>query len=180
MRPNVPVRPVILTWLATVLRLLLAGVWLFAGSAKIDDLAGSVRAVRAYRLLPEAVAPVVGAALPFVEVVLGVLLLIGLGTRAAAAVSALLLLAFVVGIAAAAARGLRIECGCFGGGGQLGATQDPAYGLDLARDGALLILAVLLARWPRSRLSLDAALFPPLPTDALLTDALLTDALEDQ
>ena len=47
----------------------------------------------------------------------GVCLVLGLLTRAAAVLSALLFVAFIVGIASAWARGLQIECGCFGGGG---------------------------------------------------------------
>lgn len=145
----------VLPWLTTAGRLLLGAVWLVAGTSKITDLDASVRAVRAYRLLPETAAQVVGAGLPLVELLLGVLLVAGAGVRAAAAVSAVLMLAFVIGIAAAWARGLRIDCGCFGSGGELAAGQDPTYGVELARDTALLVLALLLARWPAGRFALD-------------------------
>ncbi|GAA0931425.1 MauE/DoxX family redox-associated membrane protein [Pseudonocardia zijingensis] len=145
----------LLPWLGTAGRLLLGGVWLAAGASKITDLDASVRAVRAYRLLPETAAQVVGAGLPLVELLLGVLLVAGAGVRAAAVVSAVLMLGFVVGIASAWARGLRIDCGCFGSGGELAAGQDPTYGIELARDAALLVLALLLARWPTGRFSLD-------------------------
>ncbi|HLU55283.1 MAG TPA: MauE/DoxX family redox-associated membrane protein [Pseudonocardia sp.] len=158
MPPTTPPAPVPATalqpWLSTAGRLLLGAVWLAAGAAKITDLDASVRAVRAYRLLPETAAQVVGAGLPAVELVLGVLLVTGAGVRAAAAVSAVLMLGFVVGIAAAWARGLRIDCGCFGSGGELAAGEDPAYALDLARDAALLVVALLLVRWPAGRFAL--------------------------
>jgi uncharacterized membrane protein YphA (DoxX/SURF4 family) len=144
-----------LPWLVTAGRLVLGGVWLAAGALKITDLDASVRAVRAYRLLPEIAAQVVGAGLPVVEILLGLLLVVGACVRAAAAVSALLMLAFVVGIAAAWARGLRIDCGCFGSGGELAAGQAPTYGWELARDAALTVLAVLLVRWPVGRFSID-------------------------
>jgi uncharacterized membrane protein YphA (DoxX/SURF4 family) len=145
-------------WLATLGRLVLAGVWIAAGLAKITDLDASVRAVRAYRLLPEIAAQVVGAGLPVVELLLGVLLLVGAGVRAGASVSAVLLLGFLVGIASAWARGLRIDCGCFGSGGELAAGESPSYGWDLARDGALFVLAVALARWPAGYLAIDGLL----------------------
>jgi uncharacterized membrane protein YphA (DoxX/SURF4 family) len=155
MPPTTTSPPVsVLPWLSTAGRLLLGAVWLVAGASKITDLDASVRAVRAYRLLPETAAQVVGAGLPVVELLLGVLLVVGAGVRAGAAVSAALMLAFVVGIASAWARGLRIDCGCFGSGGELAAGQDPAYGLELARDAALLLIAVLLVRWPAGRLAL--------------------------
>ena len=100
-----------------VARLVTGGVWIVAGALKLPDPAASVRAVRAYDLLPEAIVPTVGHLLPVLEVVIGVCLVLGLLTRAAALISALLFLAFIVGIASAWARGLQIECGCFGGGG---------------------------------------------------------------
>ena len=156
--PAPPRSAAVLPWLGTAARVLLGVVWLVAGAAKATDLDASVRAVRAYRLLPETAAQVVGAGLPFVELLLGVLLVAGAGVRAAAAISAVLMLAFVVGIAAAWARGLRIDCGCFGSGGELAAGQDPTYGLELARDAALTVLAALLARWPTGRLAIDGLL----------------------
>ena len=61
--------------------------------------------------------PTVGHLLPVLEVVVGLCLVLGLLTRGAAVVSALLFVAFIVGIASAWARGLQIDCGCFGGGG---------------------------------------------------------------
>ncbi|MDN5750752.1 MAG: DoxX family protein, partial [Pseudonocardia sp.] len=66
--------------------------------------------------------------------------------------------AFVVGIASAWARGLRIDCGCFGTGGELGAGEDPAYGWDLLRDAGLLALSAALAGWPHGRFGIDGAL----------------------
>lgn len=141
-------------------RLLLAGVWLYAGATKVGDLAASTRAVKAYQILPNPVAEAVGAALPFVEIALGLLLLVGLATRLAGAVSALLMGAFVAGIGAAWARGLEIDCGCFGGGGQLAEGESPSYWLDLGRDLALLAAAAVLVTWPRSRWSLDGWLAP--------------------
>ncbi|MFC4945953.1 MauE/DoxX family redox-associated membrane protein [Pseudonocardia sp. GCM10023141] len=145
-------------WLTTIGRLVLGGVWIVAGASKITDLAASVRATRAYDLLPELAAQVVGAALPAVEILLGILLVIGAGVRAVAVVSAVLMAGFVVGIASAWARGLQIDCGCFGSGGQLAAGASPTYGWELIRDGALLLLAILLALWPVGRWSVDAFL----------------------
>ena len=92
------------------------------------------------------------------EILLGVLLVAGAGVRAAAVVSAVLMAAFIVGIASAWGRGLRIDCGCFGSGGNLAAGEDPTYGWELARDGGLFLLAVLLARWPTGHWTLDGLL----------------------
>ncbi|GAA1514889.1 DoxX family membrane protein [Sphaerisporangium rubeum] len=145
-------------WVTTAARLVVAGVLIVAGWLKIGTPALSVQAVKAYELLPEQVATAVGYGLPIVEIVVGVLLVIGLLTRAAGAVSALLMLAFVVGIASAWARGLRIDCGCFGGGGQLGAGQEPGYLWELLRDAGLFLLGGWVMWFGPGRLSLDSAL----------------------
>jgi uncharacterized membrane protein YphA (DoxX/SURF4 family) len=141
-------------WAATALRLVLAVVLGVAGALKLPDPAESVRAVRAYQLLPEAVVPTIGYGLPLLELAVAALLLVGLLTRWAAVIAALLMLAFCIGIASAWARGLTIECGCFGGGGQV-AANDTHYLPDLLRDGLLLLAAALLVARPTSRFALD-------------------------
>lgn len=155
--PDTP-RAQVLPWSSTLARLVLGGVWIAAGLAKITDLEASVRAVRAYALLPEGVVQIVGPGLSPAEIVLGVLLVVGAGVRVGAVISTVLMAAFVVGIASAWARGLRIDCGCFGSGGQLAPGADPTYGWELARDGGLLVLALFLLRWPAGRWMLDSVL----------------------
>lgn len=147
------------TWLSTAGRLVLAAVWLAAGISKITDLNESVRAVRAYRILPEFAAQLAGAGLPAVELLLGVLLLVGAGVRACAVVSAALMVVYMIAIASVWARGLSIDCGCFGGGGDLAAGVHPTYGWGLTRDAALLVLALLIARWPAGRFAVDGMLW---------------------
>lgn len=58
-------------WVGPVLRVLVAGVFLYTGWAKIQDIDDTIRSVRNYQLLPEAVVPTVGSALPVVELILG-------------------------------------------------------------------------------------------------------------
>lgn len=143
-----------------VARVVVGGVWVVAGALKLSDPAANVRSVRAYQLLPEAVVPTVGHALPALEIVVGGALLLGLLTRVTATVSALMLAAFVIGIASAWARGLSIECGCFGGGGSPAANAAAKYPWDIARDVGLLLLSVWLVWRPRSAWSLDRRLLP--------------------
>ncbi|WP_106130323.1 MauE/DoxX family redox-associated membrane protein [Pseudosporangium ferrugineum] len=145
-------------WVSTVARLGLAAVWLVAGGLKVGDLAASGRAVNAYQLFPYEVAKVIGAAQPFLEIALGLLLLAGFAVRLTAGISAALLVVFIAGIVSAWARGLQIDCGCFSTGGELGAGADPAYGWDLARDAGFLLLAGVLLWRPRTRYSIDGIL----------------------
>lgn len=149
-------------WVGLAARLVVGTVWIWAGAAKVLDPAQSVAAVRAYQLLPGTLAEPVGQLLPVLEVLVGALLVLGLLTRAAAVVSSLLFVAFIIGIASVWARGLSIDCGCFGGGG-----YDPdaasKYPWEIARDAILLLLSLFLVWLPSSRLSLDSLLFRRTP-----------------
>ncbi|MFJ2861771.1 MauE/DoxX family redox-associated membrane protein [Kitasatospora sp. NPDC087314] len=141
-------------WLGTAVRLGLAVVWGWAGLAKIADPAEAAQAVRAYEILPEGLVKPIGYALPFLELALALLLVIGLGVRLVAGVSALLLLTFIAGIASAWARGITIDCGCFGGGGHVDASQTE-YLQEILRDTGFLLLAGWLLWRPRTRFSVD-------------------------
>ncbi|BEL09642.1 DoxX family membrane protein [Actinoplanes sichuanensis] len=145
-------------WIGTAARVVLGVVWLIAGALKVGDLAASARAVHAYQVMSYDTAKVVGAIQPFLEIALGLLLLIGLSTRLTAAISAVLMVVFIAGIASAWARGLRIDCGCFSDGGALGQGESTAYGIDILRDLAFLALSGFLVWRPRTRFSLDGVL----------------------
>lgn len=143
--------------IGTLARLGLAGVLLVSGGLKAADPLQTTVAVDAYEILPPAGVEIVAALLPWVEIALGVLLVVGLGTRLVAVLSGLLLLAFVAGVAQAWARGLSIDCGCFGGGGQV-APGETAYVTELLRDTGFLALAAWLAVRPRTLFALDKRL----------------------
>ena len=147
-------------WIGVLARLVVGGVWLAAGLLKLPDPTENVRAVRAYQLLPESLVPVVGHALPILEILVGVCLLAGVLVRANAVLSIVLLLAFIIGISSAWARGLSIDCGCFGGGGGPAENAQAKYPWELARDFGLLLLSGWLAYRPRTRWALDNQLFP--------------------
>lgn len=149
-------RSTVRRYVALIVRIGLAAVWMWAGLAKVVDPASSVRAVRAYRLFPEWGVHLVAYGLPYLEITLAVLLLVGLGTRLGAIVSAVLLALFVAGVASAGARGLKIDCGCFGGGGTVDGGQTH-YTTEILRDVGLLLVSAALAVWPSSRYSVDEA-----------------------
>lgn len=131
----------------------LAAVWLISGGIKLVDPTQTVVAVRAYQLLPEALVRPVAAVLPMVEIALGLLLLIGLAVRATALVSAALLVVLIAVIVSVWARGLSIDCGCFGGGGAAD-VDGGDYAREIARDVGFLALAVWLIVFPRTPLAL--------------------------
>ena len=147
-------------WAGILARLVVGGVWVVAGWLKLGDPTESVRAVRAYQLLPEGLVPLVGHTLPVLEIVVGLCLLVGLFVRWTAVVSGLMLLAFVIGISSAWARGLSIECGCFGGGGGPAAGASDKYPWEIARDVGLLLLSALLVWRPRTGYAVDDVVTP--------------------
>jgi uncharacterized membrane protein YphA (DoxX/SURF4 family) len=154
-------------WLGTAARLVTGGVWIWAGLLKLPHPQDSVQAVRAYQLLPGDTAVPVGHLLPVLEVVGGALLVVGLLTRGAAVASALLFVAFIIGIASVWARDISIDCGCFGGGGYDPDAQSK-YPWEIARDAALLAASAFLVRPGRTRLALDNLLFPKHTDPALV------------
>lgn len=145
-----------LPWLGALARVVLAAVFLWSGLAKASDLALSRLTVRSYQLLPDGLVDLIGDVLPYLELGLALLLLLGVGARIAASLTALLLLAFVIGVSSLWIRGIEAACGCFGTS-LLSDGTSTSYPLILARDGGLLVLAVFVAWLPITRWSIDAA-----------------------
>ena len=141
-------------WIGLAARLVLGGVLLVAGYLKVGTPSKSQMAVRAYEMLPISVANFLGLTLPIVEIALGLLLILGALTRLSAIFGGLIMFAFIIAISQAWARGLTIDCGCFGGGGTV-AKEDTRYLPEILRDLGLVILALYLIRYPVTKFSLD-------------------------
>jgi uncharacterized membrane protein YphA (DoxX/SURF4 family) len=142
-------------------RLLLGGVLLVAGGLKVTKPTDSANAVAAYKLLPTNVAHLFGYALPWLEVALAVLLIVGILIRPAALIGGFIMVVFTAAIASAWARGLLIDCGCFGGGGELdpslAARVHRTYFIEIMRDLGLALTAVYLYFFPYGKLSIEKA-----------------------
>jgi len=142
------------SWFGLLSRLILGGVLFAAGWLKIFTPAKSQMSVRAYEVLPISLANFLGIALPWLEVGFGILLILGIGVRLSAIVGGGLMIVFIAAISQAWARGLSIDCGCFGGGG----TVDPGetkYLSEILRDIGLALLALYLIRYPLTRFALE-------------------------
>lgn len=146
-------------WVSVAARLILGAVLLIAGAIKAASFEESVFATRSYRILPFDLTALVGYALPVIEIIAGLLLILGLFTRVAAIVGGLLMLAFIGAIASVWARGLSIDCGCFGGGGARGTFDLWLYFWEIVRDTGLLLCAAWLVWKPASPLAIDNWLF---------------------
>lgn len=96
------------------LRVFLGGLFLAAGLSKVGATMQTLAAVYSYQItLPDWVANAVAAGLPWVEILIGAGLLIGLGLRFFLPLAALVLGVFTFLTAQAWWRELPIDCGCF-------------------------------------------------------------------
>ena len=91
-------------WIGLIARLILGGTLIAAGYLKFDELDKSQMAVRAYELLPVSLANFLGITLPFFELAIGLLLVLGAATRITAGLSAILMIAFMDQLALAKTR----------------------------------------------------------------------------
>jgi uncharacterized membrane protein YphA (DoxX/SURF4 family) len=144
-------------WLTFVFRLILGGVLLVAGALKVTDPYSSATSVRAYQILPVDLANLLGFILPFAEVAIGIFLIVGIWVRLNALAGGALMIMFVIAIGQAWARGISLDCGCFGKGGLLDTDELPVwnYTLEIARDIVLAAFAVYLYRFPQGKLGFD-------------------------
>jgi uncharacterized membrane protein YphA (DoxX/SURF4 family) len=130
-------------------RILLAGLFIYAGYAKIRMPTLSARPplgvalsffamqVDSYQLVPKAAVSVVAHALPFAEITLGLLLLIGWQLRIWTSLLTLVMAGFFFGVLRAYLLHLEINCGCFG-------VPEKVTLLKVFENGALLALMVLM------------------------------------
>ncbi len=122
-----------------ILRLALGGIFVVYGAPKIVNPAAFATSIDNYRLLPHEWINLLAITLPWIEVVAGLLLIVGVWKRANALLITVMLVVFLAAISQAVARGLNIECGCTGtvGGRKVGL-------MAIAEDLAMLAAAVWL------------------------------------
>ncbi len=129
-------------------RLVLAGIFIYAGYAKLTmgmhprppigvALSFFALQVDSYQILPTLGVNFVAHTLPFAEIILGLLLLLGVGLRIWATLVTVIMLGFFAAVVRSYALGLQINCGCF-------ATPEPLTINTVFRDGALVALALLM------------------------------------
>ena len=134
-----------------VARVILGGLFIIASLDKIVDPAAFALSIVGYKLVGQTIALAVATVLPWVELLAGLGLLLGILPRGAALLVAALLAAFTVLVAVSMARGLDIACGCF--------SQDPSVGhigwRKILENSGLFILAVIALRSSAGATMLD-------------------------
>lgn len=163
-----------------VARVLMAGLFLFSGAAKLGWLAplGSIEflqpvaragidpatlagTIKAFRILHSDLIPYAAFVIPWTEVVCAVALLLGLGTRGAARVIMGLLVIFCLAMASVIVRDIEVDCTCFGKflGGNVG-------WLSILRNVVLLAIMMPVAKWGAGMLAVENLLVRQSDADA--------------
>ena len=142
-------------YLSFVFRLGLGVVFIISGAGKLIEAAAFVEQVEEANVLPHALARAYGTALPYVEIIMGAFLVLGLVSRFAALIGGLVALSFIVGNSTRIYRGLYGECGCFGSIAALQFSTREA----LIIDCVLLIMAIQILVRKGEFLSLDSVIF---------------------
>ncbi|KPJ64284.1 hypothetical protein AMK68_01965 [candidate division KD3-62 bacterium DG_56] len=131
-------------------RLFVGAVLIWAAYPKILEPNEFAKAVIAYQALPYAWSNLAAITVPWVEIIAGVLLVVGAVTRGSALVASVLYLAFMAIMISAMTRGIMIDdCGCFG-------FAEPLTWLLVWRDVALLAAALVPLFAGAGRLTLDS------------------------
>jgi len=136
-------------------RLVLGGIFVYAGIAKIflpnthlwpmfvlkfsitTNLSTFAQQVESYKILSAGASGFVAHTLPFTEIVLGLLLLIGWRLRIWASLVTMIMLGFLGAVTRAYVLHMDINCGCFG-------TPEPLTGMTVIRDSVFAALALVM------------------------------------
>ena len=130
-------------YLSIAIRMILGAIFLYASWSKIFDPSSFAQVLWNYRIFPLAAIAPLSHFVPWLEAVIGLALISGIGRKGAALVSAALLLGFMLAISIDLARGISINCGCFSSGEVLQSHEQGIWMMkvDLLRDLGFLVLA---------------------------------------
>lgn len=123
------------TVISWVFRLILAGVFIYAGFIKLLRPDIFFNDISNYQILPTWTSYAAAYFMPAFEIFTGVFLLTKRSFVTAAIMTILMMLVFITAICSAWLRGLDISCGCFGNG------ETGAYAMTILRDSVFLVMA---------------------------------------
>ncbi len=102
------------SWLTIRVQFVLAAVFVVAGVGKVIDPPGFAHEIHNYALVPGVAINAMALVLPWIEIVSGLALFVGIARRTSARILGVLLVVFVIALSINLARGKPVDCGCFG------------------------------------------------------------------
>jgi putative oxidoreductase len=133
-------------------RLGLAGLFLWAALPKLAEPGRFMEDLANYRVLPEAALAPIALGLPVLELLCALALLGGPYVTGSALLVSVLLFGFAAAMAQARARGIDLECGCFGAESRAQVSWE-----QVARNTAYAVVALWVAVSSRSASTTSAA-----------------------
>jgi len=127
--------------LLLVVRLILGGLFVYAGAVKVLDPLDFAQDIRNYRLVGPSLSFIAAIVLPWLEILAGLALILGIWMRGAALVVSGLLVFFIILTLVTMIRGLDVDCGCFGA-----VSRKSGWGVILEDLGMLALGLVLLVK----------------------------------
>ncbi len=137
-------------FLLFAIRFFLGFIFIFAAVTKVADPVGFSQSIYNYKLMPDFIINFLAIAIPWIELVAGILLVFGITVKENSAILTGLLVVFIIAVAISLARGLDIDCGCFGtvDGSKVGIMK-------ILENTGLLILGLILIKFDSRFISLD-------------------------
>ena len=133
--------------LSLVLRIVIASVFIFAGSTKISQPGEFAYAIQSYQIIPSNLTNLLAVILPWLEIFCGLALILGFYVRGSAVILSGLTLVFIISISRVLISGLEINCGCYG-------DNSPLSSRKLVEDILILLGCLHLLWYPSEYLSL--------------------------
>lgn len=140
-------------WIALPLRGYLGIIFIWASLHKIVDPASFALDIATYEILPLALINPMAIVLPWVELIAGLGLVLGLATRACALLISGMMTLFLIAVIIAFVKGIETSCGCFA---SASLKEDPISAMTILRDSLWLAMAIYLTAFDRCPLTLAA------------------------
>lgn len=133
-------------YLIFAFRFLVGFIFIIAAIPKIADPSSFAKSIQAYQLIPTILINITALVIPWVELLIGIFLIVGVLLRGSAILSAGLFAAFSIIIAVSLIRGLTIDCGCFG------PNSSPLSWMRFWEDIGLLLVSILIFHTSKNQL----------------------------
>jgi len=154
MRRNLRAMDALRPWLSLLVRVFIGGYFVVAAVPKIIEPLAFATSIMHYGIVPSWSVNAIALILAWLELIVGIGLIMGIRTKVQALFCGGMLVAFTLAVAYAVVLGLKIDCGCFGASG-----GEEVSWLKVAKNSAMIIGCIYLWWSPRSVFSIDHGLW---------------------